>query len=719
MPEAPTFMGRVRNKRTTRRSVLIADKLARFLISAGGIGTIVAVMGVCVFLVWVVLPLFLPATLSDLRTFEVNWPEEPLHLGVDEYQVLYWVLLPSGRVELFRLDTGERLLSEELFEEGRMSAASFLVGSDMVTFGLADGIVRSGRIGFDTTIRDLDQLPERFRQELLHRPPGRPLTYEQGVVQLTVQGQARIQQLAIELATETRISNTPVRRVQHVIRSGGPLLVALTEDETQPGSGDPPGLLLLAIAVEESTNFLTGATTMEFADPVELPFKALNDEVPAYLAVAGSGGEVYVGWESGHLLRIRTADLDRAFIAEEGRLVDDGVELTALGFILGHTTMVWGDSTGKVEAGFPVRLEELESDGVPGLLHDPEATTQLVATKVLATGGAAARAFAPSARSRLLLTGFADGTIALSNVTNAARLTKVRVPSAEAVVRLMMAPKEDGLIALTRRHLIHGRLDPRYPESSFRALFRPVWYEGYSEPQHLWQSSSATDDFEPKLGLWPLVFGTLKATFYSMIFGAPLALLAAVFTSEFLGPRAKAAIKPTIELMASLPSVVLGFLAALVFAPFIEKVLPATLALCVTLPLVFLLGAYVWQLLPATFTLRIERRRFAGIVLVMPLGVVLAAVLGPLAETLLFAGDFKGWLAWEPGAGAGDEAFRNAVGGWMLLWLPLSAFVTACFLGRFVAPRLRVRGARWGRRRFARVDLGKFVVAVVSTIALA
>ena len=50
----------------------------------------------------------------------------------------------------------------------------------------------------------------------------------------------------------------------------------------------------------------------------------------------------------------------------------------------------------------------------------------------------------------------------------------------------------------------------------------------------MWQSSSGTDDFEPKLGLWPLVFGTLKATFYSMLFGVPLALLAAIYTSEFL-----------------------------------------------------------------------------------------------------------------------------------------------------------------------------------------
>ena len=72
---------------------------------------------------------------------------------------------------------------------------------------------------------------------------------------------------------------------------------------------------------------------------------------------------------------------------------------------------------------------------------------------------------------------------------------------------------------------------------------------------------------EMKLGLWPLIFGTLKATFYSMLFGAPLALLAAVYTSEFLSKRTRSRIKPAVEMMASLPSVVLGFLAALVFAP--------------------------------------------------------------------------------------------------------------------------------------------------------
>src|SRR5205085_11133118 len=138
-----------------------------------------------------------------------------------------------------------------------------------------------------------------------------------------------------------------------------------------------------------------------------------------------------------------------------------------------------------------------------------------------------------------------------------------------------------------------------------------------------WQSSSGSDEFEPKFGLWPLVFGTLKATFYALLMGVPLALLAAIYTSEFLHPRAKAVIKPTIELMASLPSVVLGFLAALVFAPVVARILPAIAAGVVVVPAATLLGAYVWQTLPPPLTLRMAPRKLTWIALTVPFGVAL------------------------------------------------------------------------------------------------
>jgi phosphate transport system permease protein len=85
-------------------------------------------------------------------------------------------------------------------------------------------------------------------------------------------------------------------------------------------------------------------------------------------------------------------------------------------------------------------------------------------------------------------------------------------------------------------------LDVPHPETSLASLFSPVWYEGYPEAEHVWQTSSGTDDFEPKYGMAPLVFGTIKATFYSLLFGVPLALFAAVYTSEFMGARLKARI---------------------------------------------------------------------------------------------------------------------------------------------------------------------------------
>jgi hypothetical protein len=160
----------------------------------------------------------------------------------------------------------------------------------------------------------------------------------------------------------------------------------------------------------------------------------------------------------------------------------------------------------------------------------------------------------------------------------------------------------------------------------------------------MWQSSSASDDFEPKLSLIPLIFGSIKATLYSMIFGVPVALLAAIYTSEFLDPRWKSWVKPTIELMASLPSVVLGFLAALVFAPYIEKYLAPALTIFFTIPLAFLVGAYIWQLLPRRFHAPERQAAHVFVLAALPFGVVAALAVGPAVEAMLFGSDLNGWL---------------------------------------------------------------------------
>jgi phosphate transport system permease protein len=240
---------------------------------------------------------------------------------------------------------------------------------------------------------------------------------------------------------------------------------------------------------------------------------------------------------------------------------------------------------------------------------------------------------------------------------------------------LAIAPKENGLYAATVEGLRRWSLDPGYAGVTLGTLFRPVWYESYAAPIHMWQSSAGEDSAEPKLGLWPLVFGTLKATFYSMLIGVPLALLAAIFTSEFLSARAKARVKPTIELMASLPSVVLGFLAALVFAPFVEQHLAGILASLFALPLFLLLGAFAWQMLPRDLAAKKAGYRLPVMALVaLPLALGSGlVVMGPLLDELLFGGGLRYWLD-----GARQVPIQgSAFGGWLFFCLPIAALLVA------------------------------------------
>ena len=104
------------------------------------------------------------------------------------------------------------------------------------------------------------------------------------------------------------------------------------------------------------------------------------------------------------------------------------------------------------------------------------------------------------------------------------------------------------------------RIHNEHPEVSWSSLWGKVWYEGYDEPKYIWQSSSASNDFEPKFSLTPLAFGTLKAAFYAMVVAIPLSIFGAVFAAYFMAPRMRQFVKPTIEIMESLPTVILGLL---------------------------------------------------------------------------------------------------------------------------------------------------------------
>jgi phosphate transport system permease protein len=319
-------------------------------------------------------------------------------------------------------------------------------------------------------------------------------------------------------------------------------------------------------------------------------------------------------------------------------------------------------------------------------------------------------AIAASPRSRVFAAGYGNGVVRIYQATSEAKVIDVRVPGGDSVEMVRIAPKNDGLVALTSSGLSHWSVDLRHPEATMKSLFLPVWYEGYDAPAHVWQSSSGTDDFEPKFGLWPLIFGTLKATFYSMLFGVPLALLAAIFTSEFMSPSVKPRVKTLIESMASLPSVVLGFLAALVFAPFVQRVVPAALVGFIIIPGTFLVAAYLWQMLPQQTTLRLARYRLWFLLLLLPVSIFTSVKTGPWVESLFFDGNIILWLDGQKGSG---------FGGWFLLLLPLAAVAVVWIIGTAGSGLFRRLTQNGDRKRVAVLDIGRFGVGVALTLLIA
>jgi phosphate transport system permease protein len=376
--------------------------------------------------------------------------------------------------------------------------------------------------------------------------------------------------------------------------------------------------------------------------------------------------------------------------------------LTALAFQMGKASLVSGDEMGRIRIWFNVRPDEaVTSDGVRLLLAGD-----------LKSGTEPVTALSASARTRMVAAGYGDGSVRLFHTTSKRVLGNVLLPEAGrvGVSAVTIGPKDDALLAVSKSGAALWSFDVSSPEITFSSIFIPVWYEGYNKPEHVWQSSSATDDFEPKYGLYPVIFGTIKATIYSMLFGLPLALLAAIYTSEMMNPKIRMKVKPLIEMMASLPSVVLGFLAALVVAPFVEDIVPHVLTSFATVPFAILLAAYLWQLLPRRTASRLMRYRLIAMAGGLVIGAFLGFGAGPFVERVLYSGDARAWLDGQVGSGTG---------GWLLLLLPSSCLVVALFFTRTVAPRIRRVSAGWPESKVATADLVKFLVGASITVVLA
>jgi phosphate transport system permease protein len=109
--------------------------------------------------------------------------------------------------------------------------------------------------------------------------------------------------------------------------------------------------------------------------------------------------------------------------------------------------------------------------------------------------------------------------------------------------------------------------DASVNSASWRYMLGSHQWSGYDKPEYIWQPVSEI----PKHNIMPLVLGSVKVTVVALLFAVPVALGAAIYVSQLARPRMREIAKPVIELLAGIPSVVLGFFALIVMASFLQN----------------------------------------------------------------------------------------------------------------------------------------------------
>ncbi|WP_088329744.1 ABC transporter permease subunit [Lacimicrobium sp. SS2-24] len=177
---------------------------------------------------------------------------------------------------------------------------------------------------------------------------------------------------------------------------------------------------------------------------------------------------------------------------------------------------------------------------------------------------------------------------------------------------------------------------------SFESLWSKVWYHGYAEPDYIWQSTTSADSSQAKYSLVPLVIGSLKAALVALIVAIPLALGAAVYTAYFVPDSLRNWLKPSIEMLEAVPSVVIGFIAAIWLIPVVEDHLLAIILFVWSLPIALILSAFLQKPVSRWLSLKWQSgwELLMAVPLVMVLGWVAFALGGELQAHLWP----QGWL---------------------------------------------------------------------------
>jgi phosphate transport system permease protein len=570
--------------RVKDRKRLLKDRLARFAVTAGGISVLGALVLIFVYLAMVVGPLFYDAKLTPSAPTKTLPFADPTMLAVDEYGSQVFILNQDGRWQFWSNDPKEVTPTQE----GRLAIRPShiaLTTPESGWFAALDdqGHLDIARPQFHYHVTDTGRVAIDSVEHLLIPQP----LYQQ------LLGQS-VAQFSVAIANDT-IYLAVVSQTGHVA-----LLTQSLQGEER----------LKTFVFPESTQVDEILLT---PDGNTLFLRDGND-----LAVAINTGEGYSVREVINL--VSGANKNQAL-----------VNVKQMNLLSGAYSLLVTYDDGQVTQWFDV-------------LDPKQQQRSLTMVRNINIGKEVALLL-PNTFSKGFFSFFSDGSLR-NDYTTSGKVVLQQPFLDKAPQVAAMSSNEKFLVTYADRHLRFSSVDMAYPEISFSALWQEVWYESYPEPRYVWQSTAASDDFEAKFSMMPIVFGTIKAAAFAMLFSVPIAVMSAIYTAYFMTPSMRSFVKPTIELMEALPTVIIGFLAGLWFAPIVERHLVSLTLLLLLLPALLILIGAMWAVVPKRWRNLASQGWHAAILI--PLIVVIIAYAMPLSvdlEDWLFDGDVRVFLA--------------------------------------------------------------------------
>ncbi|MDG1771994.1 MAG: ABC transporter permease subunit [Oceanicoccus sp.] len=567
------------------------DRLANFTITAGGMAVLLAILLIFFYLLYEIIPLFKSASLKPVSSYSLEDSRgagsEPLYLAMEEQAEVAVQLRSNGQIDFFAANSGKTVKQFQLPLTAELTAFS-LHSEQQPLLAMATG------------------------GDVLLAKPVYKISYPNDKRLITPQIEYPYGEEGISVSEGT-INKIAVRDTEEQL-----LLLAEVDGQLE------------GIRLVKEEDFLTEEILLE-EEILNLPEIDINIE---WLLVGPDQRWGYVVSKRGDY---RVINLNSEEIVDSGRLIAKG-QVTNVRFLLGEISLMISSDQGEIQQWFMVR-----ADGEPPRLQN---------IRSFQGSDSAIKLTAPEHRRKGFLAVDSDNTLAVYHTTSGRQLLSQSIADASSnITQLAISPRAKALLTQNEKgEFSYWKLDNEHPEVSWQALWEKVWYESYPEPDYIWQSSASNNDFEAKYSFTPLAFGTLKAAFYAMLIATPLALCGAIYTAYFMTPVVRRKVKPLIELMEALPTVILGFLAGLWLAPFIEKNLPGVFSIFLLMPVGVLLFGFCWSRLPDSLRLRVPDGWHA--VLLIPVVMFIAwacvAASGNL-ELLFFGGDMRAWLTYDLG----------------------------------------------------------------------